>query len=132
MKAPKKLSVLVVWILAAILVTPACGMAFACGCDWPELGGFANCDALTGQAPPHCPWCAYPASALCSVAFGLAAATAAALKLPLRPADRAKEMLARSGAGTLALLAALWTGAGLTALAVGHPSFLGASLRAAT
>ncbi len=44
-------------IVAAIAITPLCGVFFGCGCTWPVIGFTDHCNIYSQAATLVCPWC---------------------------------------------------------------------------
>lgn len=53
----KRLSVIMVLIIALITITPLCGFLFQCGCDWPWFGLDEKCNIYQTNSRNQCPWC---------------------------------------------------------------------------
>lgn len=53
----KRLSVIMVLIIALITITPLCGFLFQCGCDWPWFGLDEKCNIYQTNIRNQCPWC---------------------------------------------------------------------------
>ncbi len=49
-------SALVAMVVSIVLLTPACGLLFRCGCKALWSGGAEMCNIHTGPLPA-CPWC---------------------------------------------------------------------------
>jgi hypothetical protein len=129
-KPPFRRSLLIVWLLAAIVLTPLCGAAFGCGCDWPWRAFFHACNAiLKTPALPHCPWCVHPLWATVSIGSAGGVASLLMMKRHTEPGPQPVLALVRDcGLGLAAFVAtALMTGL-ITALATGYPHFLGLSV----
>lgn len=129
MRTPKHLSVAVVGIIAAVILTPLCGLWFSCGCDWPWERFFMACNALVKNAPtPHCPWCVYPMAAVMSIGIGSLSTLLATWRCRELPGSAGISMLYRCGIGTAVFVGVLMLAGWFTALATHHPSFLGLGL----
>jgi hypothetical protein len=64
-------------VYALVVVTPFCGFAFACGCDWPWNGLAAHCNYFFPEAAEKCPWCRHtPVGVLAVVGAALVGAYA--------------------------------------------------------
>lgn len=106
-------------VFAWLVVTPACGGWFGCGCDWPWNGLFIHCTVLRGIRPA-CPWCEHPALGLASLALPLSAGMGlaslgrrcarrrSAMRLPI------PELALPVSLGMLGVLAGLWLLGALT------------------
>jgi hypothetical protein len=119
-----------VWLLAAIVLTPLCGAAFGCGCDWPWLDFFHVCNAILKTAVlPHCPWCVHPLWAMVSIGSAVGVASLLIVKRHTEPGPRPVLAQIRDcGLGLAAFVAtALMTGL-ITALTTSHPRFLGLAI----
>ena len=44
------------WLFQYAFHNPMCGFVFRCGCTFPWLGGWKNCNVHNPNSP-HCPWC---------------------------------------------------------------------------
>ncbi|MBS1214331.1 MAG: hypothetical protein H6R26_2948 [Proteobacteria bacterium] len=121
-------SVAAFWTIAALLVTPLCGIWFSCGCDWPWDRFFLACNAVVDNAPlPHCPWCTHPFAAVLSIGLAIGAGSLAAWNGPAWPASPGVKIL--HWLGVTATFAGVLSVAGwLTAIATGYPTFLGMTL----
>lgn len=105
----KKASAVAILIIALILVTPFCGLLFACGCTWPWSGFFISCNYFDPAAEHRCPWCISALSGWMSVGLSIAFGMIGSLLAFTTPAHQnpnASEYFARIGAGTLAFLCA--------------------------
>lgn len=110
------------WLMAGTLVTPLCGTAFACGCNWPWNGLFFGCNAIVAEGPPpHCPWCIHPTAAALAMGVSLAAGSLVVWHLPASPR-------LRFAVGLATTLAGFTVGAALTGLATDHPWLFGIPL----
>ena len=67
--------------LSLIFFIDLCGALFACGCRslWAGASALCNVHAAT---PPHCPWCAHPATVGAVAFLAITAAQVAAIFLP--------------------------------------------------
>jgi hypothetical protein len=129
MSDPRKTQVVLNGVVAAVSVTPLCGLWFSCGCDWPWGDFFTACDAiLKNTPPPHCPWCVHPLTALISIALSLAAGTLAVRKVPALQSNACAEFLYGTGIGAAVFTGVLLLSGWLSALVTAHPAFLGVSL----
>lgn len=107
-----------------LLITPICGLLFACGCDWPGKGLADRCNYFDVAATRHCPWCSNPVigaiAALLAIAVGLGVVRnseeycVARFPRPLRAAGPV-------AAGLLAATFTLWAWGLVTLLQVQHP-----------
>lgn len=115
--------VLAPWLVGALLaapgILPLCDLHFDCGCLLPGLGGWRHCDIHTA-GPPDCPWCAYPAVFLLTLALSLASGLG--LILPLRGRAHYAVLLLASATGFL--LGGLVSGIA-TSLILGRPILAG-------
>jgi hypothetical protein len=107
-----------------LLITPVCGLLFACGCNWPGKGLADRCNYFDVAAIHRCPWCSDPAlgaiAALLAIAVGLGVVQSIAghcggrFRKPFRTA-------APVTVGVLAATLTLWAWGLVTPLLVQHP-----------
>jgi hypothetical protein len=89
--------------IGLIVLTPLCGLLFACGCAWPWSGFFFDCNYFDPGAKHRCPWCILPLAAGLPVILGMLAAWTG-LGMPSFP--KRPDYFARIGAGMLVYLCA--------------------------
>jgi uncharacterized membrane protein len=76
---PKTLAGIAVFLLSLVIVTPLCGLLFACGCSWPWSGFVSACNYYHTVAGHRCPWCASQIAGWLSVSLAIAAGVSTAL-----------------------------------------------------
>ncbi|MGR8942087.1 MAG: hypothetical protein ACU83P_10910 [Gammaproteobacteria bacterium] len=119
---PKTLSAVITLLLAAVVVTPLCGLFFGCGCTWPWSGFVALCNYYQPAAEHRCPWCASLLAGWLSVGLAIASGVSAALFAHFN-AKRAiaGECLARIGLGMVVFTVIAVLGAWLALTGQGYP-----------
>lgn len=108
--------------IAAILVTPYCGLMFGCGCTWPWSGLVAQCNFFQPQAQIVCPWCEHTLAGFASVVLAGVSAVLIATKMRFNMVLTHRQgIVVRILIGTATfLLVAMITG-WMTAVATGYP-----------
>jgi hypothetical protein len=87
--------------ISLIMLTPLCGLLFACGCAWPWSGFFFGCNYFDPASAHRCPWCTLPLAGGLPVIFAVFASWTGVFASiwPKRP-----DFLIRTGAGILVFL----------------------------
>jgi hypothetical protein len=111
--------------VAALLVTPFCGLLFGCDCTWPWSGLADHCSFFQPQARIVCPWCEHSFVGIAS--FLLSAASAALLAATMglgRSLSQRSAIIVRILIGTTVFLLVALIAGWITAAASGYPGFL--------
>ncbi len=69
----KKCAAAINLVIAAIVITPLCGLLFQCGCNWPWNGLNDFCNYYHPEAIHKCPWCSSLVSGLFSCSISILA-----------------------------------------------------------
>jgi len=111
--------------VAAILVTPYCGLLFDCGCTWPWSGLASRCSFFQSEATIVCPWCKYAFAGAASVLLSAASAALVAAKIGLGTSlSQRSAIIVRILIGTAVFLIVATTAGWITAVATEYPGIL--------
>ncbi len=89
-------------LIAAIVITPLCGLLFQCGCNWPWYGLYKFCNYFRPEAVHTCPWCSSLVSGVFSC--GLSILTGAWVSISGSPFAPGKPVISRLLSGLFAFL----------------------------
>jgi hypothetical protein len=128
-------------LIAAVVVTPYCGVLFDCGCTWPWDGLSDHCNVHEEHSEVHCPWCEHltvGGGSIClAVIFGVVVAlrgnarssplhsmplTSGTISQNLR--SLSADFTVRTARGVSAFLLVAGSLGYLIALLIGYPRFL--------
>jgi len=111
--------------VAAILVTPYCGLLFGCGCSWPWSGLAAQCSFFHPQSRIVCPWCEHVFAGIASVLLSAASAALIAAKTGLsKSLSQRSAIVVRTLIATAVFLLVATIAGWVTAVATEYPGFL--------
>ena len=54
---PELVAAIATILIALVIITPLCGLLFACGCAWPWSGFVSACNYYQPDTEHQCPWC---------------------------------------------------------------------------
>jgi len=119
-----RLALPAVLVVTLVMITPLCGLSFACGCQALWSGAETHCN-VNRPGEPHCPWCEVPV--LGAVGGGLTLLAQVGAYLVAR---RRRATALRAALLALVLLPpAFLASAALTWLATDYPHLLGSDTR---
>ena len=114
----KIIASLIVFIAAALFITPYCGWLFDCGCTWPWAGLDSDCNNFKPAALHKCPWCGNYIKGFISTTLTIGGATAIAFKL-----DQSG-MATRLLSGAVVFLITGFITGWISAILQGYPYFI--------
>jgi len=114
-------------VIAAIIITPLCGLLFQCGCDWPWLGLDSHCNFYKSYAQYHCPWCASMITGILSTGLAIIAGVLAATQSRhlLNDGHFVTEVSIRTAIGIMVFILIAILSAGIAALLQAYPLGIG-------